>query len=326
MVRSFPNAPACALMLGIALLAAPPLAHAQQPSAPSAEARREAGREYAEGTRAFDAGDYTRAAQKFESAYALATHEDALWNAARAWHRAGELARAANFYAHYLRDAPPNAADRTSATSELKTLSAKLGRIEVHVSSGVEQARIDDAPITAPAVYVVAGTHVIRATSARGPIEQQHAVKEGEVISVVLAPPASSGNDPPVVAPAPPPRTDLRTSVDRDTTSPRKGWSPTVVWIGGGLTLVAAGLTTWSAFDTLAKLDDFEAAPTQEKLEDGRSKEIRTNVLLGTSIGLAAITGAIALLLVDWRGSEPRAGLRAAVHSGMGSAMLSGSF
>lgn len=326
MVRSFPNAPACALMLGIGvLLSAPLLAHAQQP--PSAEARREAGREYAEGTRAFDAGDYTRAAQKFESAYALATHEDALWNAARAWHRAGELARAANFYAHYLRDAPPNAADRTSATSELKALSAKLGRIEVHVSSGVEQARLDDAPITAPAVYVVAGTHVIRATSARGPIEQQHAVKEGEVISVVLAPPAS--NDAPVVAPPPPPpRADARTSVDRDAapSSPRKGWSPTVVWIGGGLTLVAAGLTTWSALDTLAKLDDFEAAPTQEKLEAGRSKEIRTNVLLGTSIGLAAITGAVALLLVDWRGNEPRTGLRAAVHVGAGSAMLSGSF
>src|SRR5262249_30884250 len=101
------------LTLGLALagLASPaPAAHADDVRSPrTAEARREAARKFGDATRAFDAGDYRRAGEGFEAAYQLAPHEDPLWNGARAWHLAGDLARAANLYARYLREAPPNA-------------------------------------------------------------------------------------------------------------------------------------------------------------------------------------------------------------------------
>src|SRR5580658_7681957 len=78
--------------------------------------RAEAGARFEEGTKAFDAGDFRRAAAAFEAAYRLAPNTDVLWNAARAWQRAGEAARAATLYSRYLRDAPPVAPDRGTAT------------------------------------------------------------------------------------------------------------------------------------------------------------------------------------------------------------------
>src|SRR5258708_39824655 len=72
-------------------------------STASADDRRQAAKDFADGDRAFKEGDYRGAAVAYERAYARVPHHSALWNAARAWQRAGELARAANHYAHYLR-------------------------------------------------------------------------------------------------------------------------------------------------------------------------------------------------------------------------------
>jgi hypothetical protein len=282
------------LFVGIALTMAAPAA--------AQDARHDAARAFADGTKAFDAGDYTRAAQSFESAYALAPHEDALWNAARAWHKALELAKAANLYAQYLQEAPPNAPDRAGATAALRALSAKLGRIEVHVGAGVDQVRIDDAPLRGTSAYVVPGMHVLRASSAKGPIEQQQVVKEGETKSVVLAAAADAPPEP--VAPPPPPPPPP--PIEQPTHS---GWSPLVVWIGGGLTLVLAGVTTWSGLDTVSKLHDFESTPTQDALDDGRGKQTRTNVLIGVTAGVAVLTAAAAIFLVDWKSDTTRVGI-----------------
>ena len=59
---------------------------APAPSAqPSAEDKKAAGKRFAEGEKAFRAGEFAQAGQDFEEAFALAPHPDALWNAARSW-------------------------------------------------------------------------------------------------------------------------------------------------------------------------------------------------------------------------------------------------
>jgi hypothetical protein len=116
------------------------------------------------------------------------------------------------------------------------------------------------------------------------------------------------------LSPAPPPR-----GADGEST-PRTGWSPTIVIVEGVVTLVTAGVTVWSGLDTLSTLDAYKAHPTRAILESGRSEEIRTNVLIGVSSGLAAITAVTALFLVDWRTPRHRVGLR------VGPTGLSGSF
>src|SRR5687768_7067592 len=83
---------------------------------------------FEQGTEAFRAGDFVRAAEAFESAYAIRAHHDALWNAARARERSGANVRAANLYARYLREAPPSAPDRDTAIAALNALAQTLGR------------------------------------------------------------------------------------------------------------------------------------------------------------------------------------------------------
>jgi hypothetical protein len=64
------------------------------------------------------------------------------------------------------------------------------------------------------------------------------------------------------------------------------------------------GLTIWSGTDTLSARDTFDAAMTEENLQSGRAKQTRTNVLLGVTLGVAALTGAAAIFFVDWSGSK----------------------
>lgn len=258
---------------------------------------RAASKSFADGERAFRAGDFTHAAEAFEAAYAAAPHADALWNAARAWHRAGEAVRAANLYAQYLREAPPNAPDRNSATNALVSLSAKLGRLEIH-REGVDDVRVDGRPVDGASVYVYPGRHLVSGRRAGERVEQTESVAAGAVVSIVFAPAPTPPAAPPTIAPPPasPPPPPAAAPARAS------GWSPTIVWIGGGITALAAAATVWSGLDTLAQRDAFFESPSQDKLDAGRAKQTRTNVLLGASVGLGVLTAATALFLVDWRG------------------------
>jgi tetratricopeptide (TPR) repeat protein len=247
-------------------------------------------------------GDFPQAAELFEKAYQRAPHHSALWNAARSWQRAGEIARAANLYARYLREAPANAPDRNSATAALQKLSTKLARLEIHATE-VDGITVDGEPAADRTVYVTPGAHVIEGKAGDRPVRQNQRVEAGAVVSVALvAPPvASSAPAPRPPPPAPEPRSSK--------------WSPTVVYVGGAVTLALAGVTTWSGLNTLSQKDAFDAAPTQANLDEGHARQTRTNVLLGCSLGAAALTGLAAIWLVDWKSSKSKesAGVTAGV-------------
>jgi hypothetical protein len=326
-----------AAALGVLLLSTPAYAQSTPPPSPTAEARKEAARRYAEGTRAFDARDFTRAGEAFDAAYALAPHPDALWNSARAWHSAGELARAANLYARYLREARRDAPDRPGALAAQKQLASRLGRIEIHPGEGVQNVRVDDVPVEGTVVYVVPGVHVVRGRSGGAEpreVEQRAALEAGAEVSVLLAPSAPDAEAHPLpLSPTPPPPSAAPTQAQPVLPAPppaaprqRGGWSPVVVLVEGGITLALAGVTLWSALDTVSTLHAFEAKATQGTLDAGRSEEIRTNVLLGASIGLAAITGLTATFLVNWRGSGARGAEAVDLGFGPGSVVVRGSF
>jgi hypothetical protein len=67
---------------------------------------------------------------------------------------------------------------------------------------------------------------------------------------------------------------------------------------------VAVGLAVWSGLDTLSARDDYEAAPTRSRYEDGVDLEVRTNALLVTSAVLGAATVALGLLHTSWGDGE----------------------
>jgi hypothetical protein len=97
------------------------------------------------------------------------------------------------------------------------------------------------------------------------------------------------------------------------------GWSPTVFFVGVGLTAAAGGVTVWSGIDTKnnpgpeAVTNGCDAGDTECDLyEKGRAKQLRTNVLIGVTGGLAVATGLVGAFAVDWGSSGSKHDAKAA--------------
>ncbi|MGH7282665.1 MAG: tetratricopeptide repeat protein [Polyangiaceae bacterium] len=273
-------------------------AQPQDSAASNAGDSKAAGQAFMEGQKAYKHGDYRHAGDSFEKAYSLSPKLPALWNAARAWQDAGELTRAANLYYKYLSLAPPAAPDRDRAIKSLNQLNEKLARIEVHAGDftevqldGADVPGLADAPDHTTMVYVNPGEHVLSGTKNGSHTRQTATIAAGAVTSVVLVLEEKKETFPP------PPPTVL--------VEPKsKGLPPWVLLIGGGLTAASLGVTIWSGLDTSSQKSAFDSSPTQQNLDDGRSKEVRTNVLIGVTAGFAVLTGVTAAFLVDWKNGK----------------------
>jgi len=246
-----------------------------------------AAHEFEDGQRAFAAKDYVHAGESFEAAYRDKPHYAPLWNAARSWDRAGETVRAANLYWRYLGEAPPDAPDRDQATAALREISARVARIELHAAD-VTNVRVDGRPFDGSVIYAAGGEHVAAGDSANGPVRRTFLAESGRTTSVTLTPPAKE-------KPAPPPG-----PLPDD--AGRKPLPPIVAVLGAALTIGAGGLTMASGFDTVSKKHTFLDDPTQpSRLDDAVAAQTRTNVLLGTTLGVALVTGVVAVFFTDWK-------------------------
>jgi hypothetical protein len=78
------------------------------------------------------------------------------------------------------------------------------------------------------------------------------------------------------------------------------GLPPVVTYVLCGATIVAAGITTWSGIDVLSQKEQFDRTGADADLDDGLSRQRRTNIVLGVTVGLAVITGVTALF-TQWR-------------------------
>jgi hypothetical protein len=287
------RAPACVLALTLATLCATQAAWtrtamALPPRTTTADDRRQAAKDFAEGDRSFAQGDYQHAAEAYDRAYKRVPHHDVLWNEARAWHRARELARAANTYARYLREAPAGARDRNSAQKALGELSTRLALLEIH-AEGLTAVVVDGQAVDGQSVYVTPGDHVVEGRTGDGKaVRQTPDVHAGDDVSVALVAPPEAPAPAPAPVPAPPPPSS-------------RTWSPLVVIGGGAATAVLAGLTVWSGLDTLSAKNAFAQDPTRaDLLDSGRQKETRTNVLLAATAGVGVLTGVAAAFFVEW--------------------------
>ncbi|HEX7601242.1 MAG TPA: hypothetical protein VF316_06535 [Polyangiaceae bacterium] len=317
-----------ALSASIALASVLPVRHADAAPGTSSgqeseDDRKAAAKLFGEGQKAYNAGDYQHAAESFEQAYKRAPRLAPLWNAARAWHKAREYARAANLYAKYLKLAPSNAPDRNSATAAMRDLEPRLARLEIHAAS-FELVTVDGAPIEelddqgTAIVYVTPGAHAVEGTAHGNKAREKPDVQAGSSSSVVLQLPET----PVVVAPVPQPQPQPQPRPE----DVHSGWSPVVVAVGAGLTAVGLGLTIWSGLDTLAQRQTFESSQTQLNLDDGRAKQLRTNVFIGVTAGVAALTTVAAIFFVDWKGHKSSAEPSAQVGFGLGGMSVRGTF
>jgi hypothetical protein len=283
----------------IVLASAAPLAFADDPTP---EDKRAAAKAFDGGEKAFAAGDYLRAAELFEEANKRAPHFANVWNAARAYQKLGENARAATLYARYLRIAPSDAPDRDGATAALRELGPKLGKIDVYAPDG-KDSKIDGRAIEDGSVFVPPGSHVVSATFDGKVASRSITVEAGASASVAVP---EKAPEPPPIATIAPPVVSAAPTTSAPPPPQHHGRSPVVVIIGGTLTAAALGTTIASGVDTSTARDDFNNSKKQTypDIKDGLSKEHRTNVLVGVTAGLGVLTGIAAIWLVDWHSAS----------------------
>ena len=126
----------------------------------------------------------------------------------------------------------------------------------------------------------------------QGEHRERHRIRGRAGQSIELGPPRADAPDPDRVEPPPP-----------STRPGSGGLSPWFFGVGAGLTALSTVLLIWSGVDTLDGVDAFNAMPTPEAFEEGQAKELRTNVLIGITAGLAVVTLLFGVL-ADWDG-EP---------------------
>lgn len=300
-------------MLALGALA-PALAWAQDKPKPTKEQQTAAAAKFKEGERAFTRHDYAGAAVAFEAAYAIAPHPDVLLNAIDSREKAGDLAIAATWCAHLMREYPSQKASN-EASQRLSRLRPKLGRLDVTVQGGTAESLMIDGRAAEPGEsYVDPGDHIITATLDGQAIDKRVNVVAGARVNVLLEKTPELPKPEPVEPRKPPPREE-------------KPLHPAVFLTGLGLTAVSGALLIWSGVDTNAALDAFERNPTQAGYDEGLSKEIRTNVLIATTSVLGVASAAIGIFATEWGGGADVAdAARLRVRVGPLGAMVEGAF
>jgi len=262
---------------------------------------------------------FRAAAELYESAYRKAPDPKTLFSAASAWQKNGDSTKAANAYARFLKDAPEKAPSRDKARKELDALAPKLGQLIIK-ADGASSAAVDGEAVDLPpppVLYVNPGAHELVARFGDKSATEKTNAPAGAITNVTLAAPVEvkAPASPQAVAriePPPPPAEDKR-----------KPLPPLAVYVGAGATVIAGGLTALSALDTSSQKDTFDGERSQANLDAGKSKQLRTNVLLAVTGGVAVVTGVFAIFLVDWKG---RSGENVKVGVGPGSFVLQSTF
>lgn len=285
------------VVLLVALVPAPALGAADDAQDPEAKAK--AAARFKEGEKAFKRHEYSTAAKAFEEAYDIAPHPAAIFNAATAYQKAGDLVRAANLCARYLKDAPETDARREKANALIGELIPKLGRIELE-DRGAKNLELDGAPAKESLIYVDAGDHLVSGEFGDKTVQRKITVVAGSLVKVALDPPKRESSkleeEADEDAPAPP--------ADKGRDGKGKPLSPTWFYVGLGATGVLGAVTIWSGLDTNKARDAYAENPTQSGLDEGKSKQSRTNLLLGVTAAAGVGTAVIGLFFTDWKGQK----------------------
>jgi hypothetical protein len=319
----------------VAFLLLPSVAHADEPAAPppaTAASETSAASHFEAGELAYARGDYLQSAEEFRLAYRGAAHPAALWNQARALHRAREDARAATCYRAYLDTAPVGSSDRDAATRALGELAAKVGRVDIQAEPGTTVVidGVDAEPFRT--VYLAAGDHRLTGRAQDGTllVTLDVRVEPGAVRAILLAravpqtkvaPPAlATGSAEASKAQAPEPGAKLPQAASPSSLRKLPAW--TLVPLGG-VTLGAFTAVALTGAATMRAQSRYLDSRTTLDFEAGKSLQTTTNTWVVIGVGLAVLTAAVAAIFVDYGGTPPTAQARirrrqATVGEGLG--------
>lgn len=297
---------------------------------------------YDQGVRALAAGDFNSAAESFEAANRSVPSAQAVIQAIRA-HRSAQtpphLARAATLAVALLTSYPADTRITSYAYRIIDELSPALARVQVRCQGCDLSVDETAAPHN---VFLPPGAHAVVASWGERVVRREIRVSPGQTLPVELSPPltplvpapaltvsapptppaVSAASAPPTVT-APPPEAITPPAPGVDAPPRARGLSPALFAVSLVATAGIGGALAWSALNTLDGRDAYVQNPTQAGLDDGRSRELRTNVLVGATAAMAVTTILIAGF-TRWRSAPARP--VAALAPGAGVLGLEGNF
>jgi len=271
------------------------------------------------GREAYKAEEYVEAAEQFEKADNNAPSAAALELAIRARDKAGELDRAATLMALALKRHPDDASLLKIAADLSRRASTTLYELTANCDAPCDLTVggkiVHGTADTQRLLYIAPGTLTVRAgwpdNRSDSKQVQAEAGGKGEISFVAPSPPAAQGmaKEPvELTATGPVPSEADQRDQGAGKTS---GWSPTIFFVGAGLTAVLGGVTVWSGIDTVkhpgadrVKKECGTQGESCQLYQDGLSKQRRTNVLIGVTAGVGLATALVGVLATDWTGGK----------------------
>jgi hypothetical protein len=298
-------------------------------SPPDAAKIRAAATQFEAGALAYKRGAYIEAASAFEAADLTVPSPKPLRLAMKARALAGQGSRAATLAAQVLVRYPNDDEAVQLAKATLAQFEPSLHRISVSCASpcvlAVETRTVAGAANTRWVVYVDPGKVTIGASFYGDAGSVSHTVDAKPGVSTelrfepsgapALSTPAVSSKAPPRVQPSAPSGSRAAPPSIEVAAPGRRGLSPAFVVTGLAVTAALGGVTIWSGVDTQSNpgVDAVRKAcagkdETCEEYAAGRAHQTRTNVLLGATIGAAALTGVVAIFTRWGASAKPSTG------------------
>lgn len=282
-------------------------------SEPTPAQIRAAAEAFDRGREAYKAEKYLLAAEQFERADAAAPSATALELAIRSRTTAGDADRAATLSALSLERHPDDEKLTELARKTIEAAQPELYELTVRCSEPCELTDgnkiVHGRPALTRRVFLAPGEHELRAGFGEGRTDSQSvtatAAASGE-LSFEAPPvePEAADAEPVVTTTPPPPEADQ---------GPKRsgGLPPIVFWVGASVTTAVGGATIWSGLDTVnspgTERVKAECAAGDEECplyQEGRKKQLRTNILIGATGLLGVATALVGVLATDWDGGK----------------------
>ena len=292
---------ASAAVLGTALLLAS-AAHGQ-----SADARRRAAEQFEAGKRAFAGGQFVVAAEHFQQAALISPHPATLINAAEAWERAGEPARAVELCDRITAMPYADARFADAAVAMGRRLAPKIATVDVTAPQGGLATIDGGSEVPIPHRFrLPPGKHEAMVTDTSRRV-RRIAVEVAAGESRTVEPPAERDPDGPARLPPTPTPTPEPSSAPlpppADAAAPATAPSGSVVpWVFFALAGAAAGVGGTFAYLTVRSRDDYAATPNHTTADAFYRNRLVANVGLFGAAAFAA-TGVVILLVTPSRKS-----------------------
>jgi hypothetical protein len=316
------TAKACALGALLTLGVAAPALGDEPP--PSAQQIRSAAAEYDAGRRAYVDKDYDGAATHFENAFHDAPSAEALRNAIRSRRKAGQLARAATLAQvaalKYPKDAPTSVIVRETLAESQSRLQKVTLTCNPECGLAADGRAISVTDATQTVFFLEPGTHelVVSWANDRSKVQTIAARAGGHDEISMEAPPLPAPPPPAAVSATPvvfPLGATSGGPIDHGAAPHRKPLGPALFIAGAIVTAGGAGFTIWSGIDaennpgtSAVKTECAGMGPSCPAYQKGLSSQLRTNIALGATGGVAIVTAVVGIFFTQW--SSPKLGQR----------------